>query len=149
MNYFFSSLNKSMLLSGLIFFAIIYIAGCSNAHSADTLKDGKGKRRSVQMLDSVITFNNLREGDKIAVHYRFKNTGTRPLMIKDVITDCGCTIAEKPEYAIAVNAIDSIKVRFNSNGKVGEVYKEITIQTDDPGRSFITVYLQGKVTSRY
>ena len=85
---------------------------------------------TIQWLDSALDKGTITEGDKIEIAYRFKNTGNKPLIIKDVRPSCGCTVAEKPEEPIAPGGEGVIKGVFNSANKPGPNHKTITVVTN-------------------
>ncbi|MEO6733072.1 MAG: DUF1573 domain-containing protein [Ferruginibacter sp.] len=99
---------------------------------------------SVQLIDSVYNFASVTEGEKVTFNFRFKNAGTKPLVITNASATCGCTIPEKPEKPILPGETGFIKVVFNSQGKVGHNEKYITVaaNTNPP---FPQLILRGDV----
>jgi hypothetical protein len=69
----------------------------------------------------------IKAGETIEITYRFKNTGSKPLVIKDVSAGCGCTIPEKPQEPILPGKQGVIKAKFNSTGRQGTQQKNITV----------------------
>ena len=68
------------------------------------------------------------EGQTVEVTYRFKNSGTEPLIVSNVSAGCGCTVAEKPQEPIAPGKESVIKALFNSAGQsAGEHRKEVYV----------------------
>jgi hypothetical protein len=121
------------LLTILVVFACI--TGCltsdkpgmTQAEKDKVLKDSTNYT-TIQWLDS--TYSNLggaKEGQIVDVAFRFKNTGTRNLIITDVTAGCGCTIPEKPQEPFAPGQEGVIKAKFNSEGKPGVNTKEIYV----------------------
>ncbi|HEX5026258.1 MAG TPA: DUF1573 domain-containing protein [Agriterribacter sp.] len=82
---------------------------------------------NIQWIDSAVNKGTIAEGEKIEIVYRFKNTGEKPLVIKDVRPSCGCTVAEKPLEPIAPGEEGSIKAVFDSHNKPGPNHKTITV----------------------
>ena len=82
---------------------------------------------TVQIIDSVYNFGKVTDGEKVEYNYRFKNTGKNPLIITTATASCGCTVPEKPEAPVKPGETGFIKVVFNSQGRVGDVHKEITV----------------------
>ena len=72
-------------------------------------------------------FGDLVQGQKVEYIFKFKNSGTEPLIVKEVITTCGCTATEWSKQPIAPNKEGEIKATFNSDGKMGRQNKVITI----------------------
>ncbi len=108
--------------------------------SAEVFKDST----SVQMIDSVYDFGKVTDGEKVEYSFRFKNTGNHPLIVSNATASCGCTVPEKPEAPIQPGETGFIKVVFNSQGRVGDVHKEITVKSNAyPG--FPLLQLRGEV----
>ncbi len=82
---------------------------------------------TIEMIDSAYNFGNVTDGEKVEYNYRFRNTGKNPLIISSAMASCGCTVAEKPEKPVNPGDIGFLKVVFNSQGRVGETHKTITI----------------------
>ncbi|MDZ7606384.1 MAG: DUF1573 domain-containing protein [Cyclobacteriaceae bacterium] len=79
--------------------------------------------------------------------FSFKNTGSGPLVIQNVLSTCGCTAPEWPKEPIDAGAEGKIKIVFNSKGKIGRQNKVITVRSnarDGDGRLFITAMVLPK-----
>jgi hypothetical protein len=81
----------------------------------------------MQFDHSNFNFGDLTQGAKVNHEYTFKNTGTVPLVIANVLVTCGCTVPEWTKTPIPPGNSGSIKVSFNSAGKMGIQNKTITI----------------------
>ena len=66
----------------------------------------------VTWIDTLQNLGKVIEGNSITVQFRFKNSGTRMLVISDVAASCGCTIPEKPEKPISPDSVGVIKAIF-------------------------------------
>lgn len=102
---------------------------------------------SVTMIDSVYDFGKVVYGEIVEYNYRFKNSGTKPLIISNVSASCGCTVPEKPEAPIQPGETGFIKVKFNSDKRIGEAHKTITVQSN-ANPSFPQLLLKGTVTAK-
>ena len=70
--------------------------------------------------------------DKTAVaHFKFKNTGDKPVKITSVHPSCGCTTAKLAHDVIAPNESGEITATFNIGQRTGLQKKSITVMTDD------------------
>ena len=86
---------------------------------------------SIQWLDSTyLDLGKVKEGKDVDVAFRFKNTGTKNLVIADVTASCGCTIPEKPGQAFAPGEDGVIKAKFDSRNKSGEVRKMVYVSAN-------------------
>ena len=96
---------------------------------------------SIQWLDSTyLNLGKVTKGKTVEVAFRFKNNGSKPLVITDVSPGCGCTVPEKPEKPFAPGEEGVIKAKFESkNQHEGENTKSITvIANTNPGASRLT-----------
>ncbi len=102
---------------------------------------------TVQIIDSAYNFGQVTEGDIVEYNYRFKNTGAKPLVITSTSASCGCTVPEKPEQPVLPGEIGFIKVKFNSEHRVGQAHKTITVESNaEP--AFPELVLTGEVKEK-
>lgn len=102
---------------------------------------------TVQVIDSSYNFGKVEEGEVVEYNYRFKNTGSKPLIVTNVTASCGCTVPEKPEQPIKAGETGFIKVKFNSDHRVGTAHKTVTVSSNaEP--TFPELLLTGEVTAK-
>lgn len=92
---------------------------------------------SLQWIDSTfLSMGTVKEGAQVEVSFRFKNIGTKPLVIANVSASCGCTIPETPQQPFAPGEEGVIKAKFDSKGRTGENRKHISVDANTtPSRS--------------
>ncbi len=79
---------------------------------------------------STHNFGEINQGEKVEQIFLFKNTGTIPLLLSNVLSTCGCTIPEWPKEPIPPGEEREIKVVFDSTSKIGRQNKVITIRSN-------------------
>ena len=99
---------------------------------------------TVQIIDSAFDFGKIAEGETVEYNYRFKNTGTKPLVISTTGASCGCTIPEKPDAPVKPGETGFIKVKFNSEHHPGKAHKIIYV-TSNANPPFPELLLTGDV----
>jgi hypothetical protein len=72
-------------------------------------------------------FGTVNEGDVVEHVFRFTNTGKVPLTILKCRSSCGCTVPEWPEEPIPPGGTGEIKAKFNTEGKMNDQKKSITV----------------------
>jgi hypothetical protein len=102
---------------------------CDNRQQAETSKaEVSEKMPKITFAEKgIYDFGTLTEGDTVEHSFAFTNTGEFPLIINNITASCGCTTPEWPREPIAPGAKSSIRVRFNSRGKMGQQNKTITV----------------------
>jgi len=85
---------------------------------------------TIQWLDSTyLDLGKQKEGKEIEISFRFKNTGTRNLVIETVNAQCGCTVPEKPDQPFAPGEEGVIKAKYNGSGH-GETRKQVYVKAN-------------------
>ncbi len=84
-------------------------------------------------------FARIDEGTVATTTFAFINTGDRPVRLVDVRPSCGCTTPEYPTGAIAPGATAEITVAYTSEGRPGPFEKHVTVQTDEPATTTLTI----------
>ncbi len=85
---------------------------------------------TIQWLDSTyLDLGKQKEGKELEISFRFKNTGSKNLVIENVTAQCGCTIPEKPEKAFAPGEEGVIKAKFNGSGH-DETRKQVYVKAN-------------------
>lgn len=88
-------------------------------------------------------FGRITQGESISYSFHFRNTGTSDLVISGCSATCGCTVADFPRGRIAPGKDGYITVSFNSQGKIGQQYQEVTVSSNaQPGRNILKITAQ-------
>ncbi len=71
--------------------------------------------------------------DKQAIgHFKYQNTGSKPVHFKSVRTSCGCTAAQSQKEEVPPGEKGEITATFNIGERTGTQVKTVTVETDDP-----------------
>jgi hypothetical protein len=87
----------------------------------------ESKLTSIQWIDSSKSMGTVTEGGTLKINYRFRNSGSKPLVIEKVQPSCGCTVADYPKQPIAPGQEGEISAEFDTKGKEGMQKKNITV----------------------
>jgi len=119
-----------------VFFLSIFTAACGSNEAAPTAQEAVSSRNpggqltTIEWLEASRDYGKINEGQKLAISFRFKNTGKKPLIIESVRPTCGCTVADYPQEPIAPGEEAEITGEFDSNGREGLQRKHITVRTN-------------------
>ncbi len=104
-----------------------------------------GPTTTMKFDETEFDFGTINAGEKVNHTYKFKNTGSEPLIISNAKGSCGCTVPSWPKEPIPVGGTGEIAVQFDSKGKKNKQSKRVTITANtDPAQSFLTI--KGEVT---
>ncbi len=126
-------------------FAVIFLMACKSSDKKATSTDLSKQNSlventetppdtanftSILWLDSTyVDLGKQKEGKEIEISFRFKNTGTKNLVIENVTAQCGCTVPEKPEKPFAPGEEGVIKAKYNGSGH-DETRKQVYVKAN-------------------
>lgn len=96
---------------------------------------------------TVHNFGVLEKGETGSHSFIFKNTGTGPLTITLTNTSCKCTLSDLrgKEQTIMPGQSYPVKLTWKSENYAKKFRQSATIQTNDPARRVITLYVEGVI----
>lgn len=99
-----------------------------------------GPTTTIQFMEEEFNFGSIKQGEVVSHTFKFKNTGSEPLIITDAKASCGCTVPKKPNDPVAPGETGELVVEFNSAGKSGAQTKQVTVTANtNPPQSFIRI----------
>jgi len=115
----------------VVFCIITLLPGCNGGNrglSTDIVQNGKTPK--ISFSESVHDFGQINEGDIVTYTFDFTNSGDGDLLITDAHAQCSCTVPEWPKDIIKPGEKGNIRIKFDSNGKSGNVTKIVTIEAN-------------------
>jgi hypothetical protein len=88
------------------------------------------EKTSMEFSETKFNFGKAKEGQVLKHTFRFKNTGTQPLMIAKTDVTCGCTVTDFPKEPIPPAGEGKLTVQFNTSGKSGIQQKNIIVHSN-------------------
>jgi len=132
----------------LLAFAIPLFALSVNSQSVrkTTPVSQAENKNSAEILFEVeeFDFGTIKQGEKVSFSFNFENTGKEALIISNAQGTCGCTVPEWPKEPILKNGRGTIKVEFNSAGKIGMQDKTVTVSSNARNGQ-VVLHLKGNV----
>lgn len=103
-----------------------------------------GPTTTIAFEESEYDFGTVKAGEKVRHVFKFKNTGSEPLIISNAKGSCGCTVPNWPREPIPPGGEGEIVVEFDSKGKRGKQNRKVTITANtEPPQIFL--YVKGEV----
>lgn len=94
-------------------------------------------------------FGDITQGDVVEHTFKFKNTGTQPLVIERVDVTCGCTSPAWTKEPVMPGKTGFVTAKYNSAGRLGQQSKAITVHsnTGEPVHVYIKTNIKEKQAS--
>ncbi len=116
-------------------FLLIACMACSNASAQAVIEFKKATHN----------FGTFSEKTPVKAVFKFKNTGDKPLVIQQVVTSCGCTVADYTKTKVEPGKEGEVSVTYDGKGKAkGSFRKNIIVRTNasnNPVRLWITGFM--------
>ena len=104
----------------------------------------KAPAAGIKFSELEYDYGTIVQRDKVHHEFQFTSTGKEPLMITQAKGSCGCTVPEYPTQALKKGEKGTIKVTFDSAGKMGQQDKTVTVITNTPD-SPIVLHIKGVI----
>ncbi len=91
-------------------------------------------------------FGNVKEGEEASVDFTLTNTGTKNLIILDVVGSCSCTSSSWPKEPVLPGEKTVIRASYDTKGKSGTFNKSLTI-TSNASEEVKRIFIKGNVIS--
>jgi hypothetical protein len=139
-------MKQIVWISMVVIFSAYYNVSAQNK-AEGIPQDTTLKTPKIIFANSQHDFGEIRKGEKVLTSFYFKNTGTRPLVILQVQTSCGCTATHWSKEPIAPNATSEIAVTFDSaagDKLIGQQNKSLLVISNAVNKE-VELYLKGNV----
>lgn len=92
-----------------------------------------------------IDFGNVKQGEVIKLEFTLTNSGKSNLLIRKIVSNCGCLTALSGSQELKPGESSTLKVEFTSQGYSGRQSKQITVITNDPTMPTLLLQVMGYV----
>ncbi len=106
----------------------------------------KANAPKIVFSESTFEFEEIKQGETVEHTFTITNEGKSELIIRKVHASCGCTAVSPEDTVVSAGGTTTMKVIFNSAGKVGKQNKTITVISNDPANSRSILWVKGIVS---
>ena len=124
--------------------ALLCAFASAQAVVAEPAKAVSGPVMTFEKMD--IDYGTIAQGADPLRRFKFKNTGTEQLVIKDARGSCGCTVPSYKKEPIQPGETGEIEVRYDTQ-RIGDFQKSITINTNEGDQARVLM-IRGKVNEK-
>jgi hypothetical protein len=118
---------KAFLLSA---FVLILFASCHLSNNKKTNVADPSQMGAFKFDDDEYNFGVIKDGDTVSHVFTYSNVGKAPLVIYDISTGCGCTVAQWTDKPVLPGKTGQIKVQFSKHHDPGVHTKLIVIKAN-------------------
>ncbi|MDR1847303.1 MAG: DUF1573 domain-containing protein [Bacteroidales bacterium] len=112
----------------VIFMVLLVAVSCKKDDKSAVSASIVENSAAIKFERDAIDFKDLNNGEVVTGSFKFKNTGKYDLVISEVTTSCGCTVADYPKDPIAPGNEGMISVTYDSKGYSGKrITKEVIV----------------------
>ena len=133
---------KSILFLSLLLSSTVTFAQEEKKQLTNVANDNNGA--SFKFTEEEFSFGTIKQGESVTHEFEFVNNGNEPVIITSAAGSCGCTVPVWPKEPITKGQKSTIKVTFNSAGKMGLQDKTVTINSNAKQNPFV-LHLKGTV----
>ncbi len=99
----------------------------------------------MKFKETTIDFGEVDAGKSIDIKFEFQNTGDDVLIVKNIRSTCGCTVAKVDKKEYNPGEKGEIPVKFFSRGYRGKITKTVTVTTNDKDNIYTVLKITGNV----
>ena len=92
-------------------------------------------------------FGKALQNKTLTKEFTLKNTGTEELVIGDVVTSCGCTVAQLATKTLKPGASTPLTVNLDTRTYQGRLERTITVPSNDPTTKMLEVKVSAEVSA--
>jgi hypothetical protein len=123
----------------------LYVSATVEEFFAPMTEEELAKAPRLVLNNKLHEFGSVNEGNTVETQFTLTNSGQQELQIRKTKGNCGCTVGTPEKMNLQPGESTTLKVSFNTNGRQGNQYKEVSIFTNDPRAPIQKVVLKGKV----
>lgn len=117
-------------------FCLMAFAGCVATFAQAVIKFDKQSHN----------FGTFPESKVQSYVFDFTNTGDKPLVVHQVLSSCGCTVADHTKTEIKPGEKGKITVTYDGKGKAAGHFKKAISVRSNASNSLTRIYIEGNMT---
>ena len=97
------------------------------------------QKDSIIFKNTSFDFGEVKQGAKVSHLFNFENNTDSMVVIKDVVSQCGCTASNYSKEIIESGDNSNLEISFNSEGKYGQIRKNIRVVFSNGQETKLTI----------
>src|SRR5690348_1275458 len=142
------TLTRNLFLAALLNVAALTAFGQQNPPAAPAVAappPAASAGPQIKFGSSIYDFGRIQAGEMVRHTFVFTNSGDQPLVLNNVQPSCGCTTAGEFTRNVLPGQTGLVPIQFNSTHFNGEVFKTISVTSNDRKTPVVVLQLKGKI----
>jgi len=81
---------------------------------------------------ALFDFGKAQQEKTLVKEFRIRNLGAADLVIEDVVTTCGCTVAKDYAKVVKPGSSTPLRVELQTRNSVGKLSRSVLVKSNDP-----------------
>jgi hypothetical protein len=134
-------MNRAVLAAGAAALSLLVL----QAGGAEEKAPAKGPRISVE--PESFDFGRALQNKTLEKEFTIRNFGTEDLVIENVSTSCGCTVASGYAKTIKPGGRTPLTVKLETRAYTGHLTRSVMVRSNDPATNLLELKVEATVVS--
>jgi hypothetical protein len=90
-------------------------------------------------------FGKAQQEKTLEKEFRVRNLGAADLVIEEVVTTCGCTVAEGYAKVVKPGASTPLRVKLQTRNSFGRLARSVLVKSNDPSGRPVEIKVEAQV----
>jgi Protein of unknown function (DUF1573) len=90
-------------------------------------------------------FGKAQQEKTLEKEFRIRNLGAADLVIEDVVTTCGCTVAEGYSKVVKPGSSTPLRVKLQTRNSFGKLSRSVLVKSNDPSGRPVEIKVEAQV----
>jgi hypothetical protein len=90
-------------------------------------------------------FGKAQQEKTLEKEFRIRNLGAADLVIEDVVTTCGCTVAEGYAKVVKPGGSTPLRVKLQTRNSAGKLARSVLVKSNDPSGRPVEIKVEALV----
>jgi hypothetical protein len=90
-------------------------------------------------------FGKAQQEKTLEKEFRVRNLGAADLVIEEVVTTCGCTVAEGYAKVVKPGASTPLRVKLQTRNSFGKLARSVLVKSNDPSGRPVEIKVEAQV----
>lgn len=136
-------MRKSGSILSFFFVQLLLVSSCYNRTSPEQTKRtpsySEKDSAKIEFLSEMHNFGTLKAGEIVSYSFIFKNSGNKPVKVKEVVRSCDCITANFQDKEIKPGERSEIEITLSTAGEWGNLLKTVEVSTGESKNKILTI----------